>query len=376
MAIEKKIDLDELESGVSMPDGTEELEVEVTDDAELEAAEAMGLLEDEEVLEDEFTANLAELMSDEDLELISGELLEGFERDKESRHEYDNIAEEGVTLLGFQDEQGDEPFPGACSATHPVLAQAVVKFQAKTYKELFPTEGPVRTRIMGLDTMEKQEQATRVRQFMNWQTQIQMPEYGPELDRLLFYVSLYGTAFKKTYWDPTLQRARTEYIKASDFYVDYYASDLETAERFTHKYVLSKNEIRKLQIAGMFRDIDVMETEIDEDAATETANEAVGRSRPGQIDDEVEILEMHANIDLPGFENEDGLKLPYIVHMTKDQQVLSIRRNWDEEDMLMKKKMYFTHYTMIPGLGFYDSRHTVFVYLPLMSLSHQVSGGK
>ena len=174
--------------------------------------------------------------------------------------------------------------------------------------------------------MEKQEQATRVRQFMNWQTQIQMPEYGPELDRLLFYVSLYGTAFKKTYWDPTLQRARTEYIKASDFYVDYYASDLETAERFTHKYVLSKNEIRKLQIAGMFRDIDVMETEIDEDAATETANEAVGRSRPGQIDDEVEILEMHANIDLPGFENEDGLKLPYIVHMTKDQQVLCITR--------------------------------------------------
>ena len=177
--------------------------------------------------------------------------------------------------------------------------------------------------------MQKQEQASRVRQFMNWQTQIQMPEYGPELDRLLFYVSLYGTAFKKTYWDPTLQRARTEYIKASDFYIDYYASDLETAERFTHRYVLSQNEVRKLQLAGMFRDIEVMETEIDEDAATETANEIVGRNQPGQLDDEVEILEIHANIDLPGFENEDGLKLPYIVHMTKDQQVLCIRRNWD-----------------------------------------------
>ena len=353
MAIEKQIDLDEVISGVRMPDELQEVEVELTDEAELEAAEAMGLLDEEEMMEDEFDANLAELISEEDLQLVANDLIDGYERDKESRSDYDNIAEEGVTLLGFTDEQGDEPFPGACGATHPVLAQAVVKFQAKTYKELFPTEGPVRTRLIGVDTLQKQEQASRVRQFMNWQTQIQMPEYGPELDRLLFYVSLYGTAFKKTYWDPTLQRARTEYIKASDFYIDYYASDLETAERFTHRYVLSQNEVRKLQLAGMFRDIEVMETEIDEDAATETANEIVGRNQPGQLDDEVEILEIHANIDLPGFENEDGLKLPYIVHMTKDQQVLCIRRNWDEEDMLMKKKMYFTHYTMIPGLGFY-----------------------
>ena len=360
MAIEKQIDLEEAITSVKMPTAdnierldTGEVEVEVADDATLEAAEAMGFLDEEEQLTEEFDANLAEQMPEEDLQFIANELYEGFTKDKDSRQEYDDIAEEGVTLLGFKDDQGGEPFPGACNATHPVLAQAVVKFQAKTYKELFPTEGPVRTRIIGLDTMQKQEQANRVRQFMNWQTQIQMPEYGPELDRLLFYVSLYGTAFKKTYWDPTQQRACTEFVKSSDFYVNYYASDLENAERYTHKYTLSKNQVKKLQLAGMFRDLDVMETPIDESSATESENEIVGRAKPGMAEDEVEILEVHANIDLPGFEDENGLKLPYIVHMTTDEQVLCIRRNWNEDDILQKKKMYFTHYTMIPGLGFY-----------------------
>ncbi len=360
MAIEKQIDLEEAITSVQMPTAnnierldTGEVEVEVADDATLEAAEAMGLFDEQEQLTEELDANLAEQMPEEDLQFVANELYDGFTKDKDSRQEYDDIAEEGVTLLGFKDDEGGEPFPGACSATHPVLAQAVVKFQAKTYKELFPTEGPVRTRIIGMDTMQKQEQANRVRQFMNWQTQIQMPEYGPELDRLLFYVSLYGTAFKKTYWDPTQQRACTEFVKASDFYVNYYASDLENAERYTHKYTLSKNQVKKLQLAGMFRDLDVMETPIDESSATESENEIVGRAKPGMAEDEVEILEVHANIDLPGFEDEDGLKLPYIVHMTTDEQVLCIRRNWDEDDMLQKKKMYFTHYTMIPGLGFY-----------------------
>ena len=360
MAIEKQIDLEEAITSVKMPSAdnierldTGEVEVEIADDATIEAAEAMGFFDEEEQLTEEFDANLAEQMPEEDLQFVANELYEGFTKDKDSRQEYDDIAEEGVTLLGFKDDEGGEPFPGACSATHPVLAQAVVKFQAKTYKELFPTEGPVRTRIMGMDTMQKQEQANRVRHFMNWQTQVQMPEYGPELDRLLFYVSLYGTAFKKTYWDPTQQRACTEFVKSSDFYVNYYASDLENAERYTHKYTLSKNQVKKLQLAGMFRDLDVMETPIDESSATESENEIVGRAKPGMAEDEVEILEVHANIDLPGFEDEDGLKLPYIVHMTTDEQVLCIRRNWNEEDLLKKKKMYFTHYTMIPGLGFY-----------------------
>jgi hypothetical protein len=209
MAIEKKIDLTDAITSVKMPgvdEVDESIEVEVEDPQALEIAKAMGLdEEEEEELTDEFDENLAELMSEEDLQEVANELYDGYTRDKDSRQEYDNIAEDGVTLLGLKDSPGNEPFPGACNATHPVLAQAVVKFQAKTYKELFPTEGPVRTRIIGVETQQKMEQANRVRQFMNWQTQVQMPEYGPELDRLLFYVALYGTAFKKNFWDPTLQ---------------------------------------------------------------------------------------------------------------------------------------------------------------------------
>ena len=321
----------------------------------MEEAKAMGLFDDEDLPMDvqAHDANLAEILEDSDLRLIGRELQDSFERDKDSREEYDAIAEEGVDLLGFKSEDSDEPFPGAASASHPVLAQAVVKFQAKAYKELFPTEGPIRTRIVGSQTPQKMEQANRVRHFMNYQTQIQMPEYGPELDRLLFYVSLYGSAFKKTYWDISLQRPRTEYIKTQDFYIDYYASDLETAERFTHKYSMSMNEIKKYQMNGTFRDIDVQESSPSESNAEDASNEVLGITKPFGETERVEILEMHVNLDLPGFEDPNGLKLPYIVHMTDEGVVLAIRKNWNEDDVKKEKKMYFTHYYMIPGLGFY-----------------------
>ena len=211
------------------------IEVTLPEDQALMEAEAMGML-DEDMLgnpETDFDANLVEFMDDKDIVDTALELFEGYTIDKESREEYDVIAEDGVNLLGLQYEENSEPFPGACGVTHPVLAQAVVKFQAKAFKELNPTEGPVRTRIMGVQTEPKMQQANRIRNFMNWQTQIQMPEYGPELDRLLFHVALYGSAFKKTYWDVTLNRPMTQYVKAQDFYIDYYASNLETAERFT-----------------------------------------------------------------------------------------------------------------------------------------------
>ena len=332
------------------------IEVTLPEDQALMEAEAMGML-DEDMLgnpETDFDANLVEFMEERDIVDVGLELFEGYTIDKESREEYDVIAEDGVNLLGLQYEESSEPFPGACGVTHPVLAQAVVKFQAKAFKELNPTEGPVRTRIMGVETEPKMQQANRIRNFMNWQTQIQMPEYGPELDRLLFHVALYGSAFKKTHWDLTLNRPMTQYVKAQDFYIDYYASNLETAERFTHKYSMSTNQIKKLQVAGVFADIDYMQDlPIDESAAQETADEAVGLRRPSQNLDRVEILEIHADIDLPGFENEDGIKLPYIVYMTADQKIFSIRRNWNQEDPLQRKKQYFTHYTMIPGLGFY-----------------------
>jgi len=361
MAIEKRIELEEDAISADIPTSDDitamedgGAEVTLTDQTEIDEAEAMGLLDQQPMMETSHDANLVEVMEESDIQAVSQELLEGFDRDKQSREEYDEIAEDGINLLGLQYDDSAGSFPGSSGVTHPVLAQAVVKFQAKAYKELFPTEGPVRTRIMGTQTQEKLDQANRVRQFLNWQTQTQMPEYGPELDKMLFHVALYGTSFKKTYFNPALQRPITEFIKAQDFYVDYYASDLETAERYTHKYLISKNEIKKMQLAGVFRDMDIdVDYTIEQTSADELSDETVGSSKPGENDDYANILEMHVNIDLPGFEDQDGIKLPYIVHMTEDGDVLAIRRNYDAEDMMRKKKMYFTHYTMIPGLGFY-----------------------
>jgi len=361
MAIEKRIQLEDdaisaeiptSEDITAMEDGG--AQVTLTDQTEIDEADAMGLLDEEPMMDTEHDANLADVMEDAEVQAVAQELLEGFDRDKQSREEYDEIAEDGINLLGLQYDDSAGSFPGSSGVTHPVLAQAVVKFQAKAYKELFPTEGPVRTVIMGTQTQEKLDQSNRVRQFLNWQTQTQMPEYGPELDKMLFHVALYGTSFNKTYFNPALQRPVTEFIKAQDFYIDYYASDLETAERYTHKYLISKNEIKKMQLAGVFRDVDVdVDYTIDQTSADELSDETVGSSKPGENDDYASILEMHVNIDLPGFEDPDGIKLPYIVHMTEDGEVLAIRRNYDAEDMMRKKKMYFTHYTMIPGLGFY-----------------------
>ena len=264
MAIEKRIELEDDAISANMPsdqDVTETpdcgAEITLTDQQEIDEATAMGLMDEEPMMMGDFDANLAETMSEAEIQEVSKNLQEGYDRDKASREEYDEIAEEGIELLGLKYDEGAGAFPGASGVTHPVLAQAVVKFQAKAYKELFPTEGPVRTRIMGTQTQPKLEQANRVRQFLNWQTQIQMPEYGPELDKMLFHVALYGTAFKKTSFNPALQRPVTEFIKAQDFFVDYFASDLETAERYTHKYLISKNEIKKMQIAGMFLDVDI-----------------------------------------------------------------------------------------------------------------------
>ena len=362
MAIEKVITPDLETPSIQIPtdediqlDEAGNAEVTLQDDQALAEAEAMGLMDDMEMpMATEHDANLVEFMDDNEIAEFADDMFEGYQTDKEARGEYDEIAEDGVNLLGLSYDDSSQPFPGACGSTHPVLAQSVVKFQAKAFKELFPTEGPVRTRIMGVQSDQKLQQANRVRDFMNWQTQVQMPEYGPELDRLLFHVALYGSAFKKTYWDATSNRPRTEYVKAQDFYVDYYASNLETAERFTHKYTLSSNQIKKLQIAGLFADIEYSDdAEISESEAENAANEAVGLSKPGNNNDRVEILEMHVEADVPGFEDESGINLPYIVYMTADQKVLSIRRNWDEEDPFKKKKLYFTHYTMIPGLGFY-----------------------
>tara|TARA_R110000823_G_scaffold288766_2_gene407156 strand:+ start:14024 stop:16423 length:2400 start_codon:yes stop_codon:yes gene_type:complete len=334
----------------------EEFEIEIDDDDVTE--DDFG---DLEVVEKAFSDNLAEAIAMEEegesiLEDLASELIELYESDVESRSDWEQISKEGVELLGLKIETMDQPFAGACGAHHPLLAQSVVKFQAKAYRELFPTGGPVRTRIMGAQTPEREDQAKRVREFMNFQTTIQMPEYGPQLDRLLFYTGLYGSGFKKTYQDPVLGRPASRFVRANDFVINYYATDLETCERYTHKMTLSHNDIRRYEIAGIYRPLDYKDPEqieISEDV--QINDESHGASQPEHSPtDPFVFLEMHVNINLDGYENEEGLQLPYIVTINEDEQkIVSIRRNWKEEDKSFTKRVWFTHYCLIPGLGFY-----------------------
>ena len=346
------LNLDLTDEELNPEDAVEDIEFDLTDVGEEDddLADDMALPEEESHM-----SNLAELIDEDTLTEIATTLLESYGDDVSSREEWSSIATTGVDLLGFSIEERSEPFPGACGASHPVLAQSVVKFQAKAIKELCPSTGPVRTQIMGIQTPEKQQQANRVRDFMNYQTTLQMPEYRMQLDKLLFYTALYGSGIKKTYWDNDLGRPKTVFVKAEDFVIDYYATDLESAERYTHRYLMSPNELRKAQVSGEFRDV-----EVDEPADPEIQDEALdsdelhGRSQPNATNGQHTILEMHVNINLPGFEDENGIADPYVVVINKDDdQILSIYRNWKEEDGKRKKRLWFTHYCFIPGLGFY-----------------------
>jgi hypothetical protein len=334
----------------------EEIEIELDeDDPDFE--------EEIEVIEEAFEDNLAEAIAMEEggeaiLEALASELMEQYENDVESRSEWEQISKSGVELLGLKIEEMDQPFAGACGAHHPLLAQSVVKFQAKAYRELFPTGGPARTRIMGAQTPEREDQAKRVRDFMNYQTTIQMPEYGPQLDRLLFYTALYGSGFKKTFYDPALGRSTSRFVRANDFIIDYYATDLDTCERYTHKFSLTNNEVRRHEIEGFYRPLDYKDPEQKEITEDVQANdESHGRDQPSASSaDPHNFLEMHVNVNLEGYENEEGLQLPYIVTINEDEnKVVAIRRNWKEEnkDGRFTKRVWFTHYCLIPGLGFY-----------------------
>lgn len=340
-------------------------ELEISDEEEIEVEiedEDSDLLEDEEEgeeVEEGFLDNLAERIDEETLDALSDELIELYKVDKESRAEWDSIAADAIKQLGFSSEETDVPFPGACEVTHPMLAQSVVKFQAKAFRELFPSQGPVRTRIMGDKTREREQQAFRVRDYMNYQTTVLMSEYGPELDRLLFSTALYGSAFKKTYYDATMDRPVSKFIKAEDFVIDYFTESLETSPRYTHKYEINRDTIVRHQVAGVWRDIELSDKySIDETSEIrEVEDEVQGRKRPAYsvTDDEMHlILEMHVDLDLPGYEHEDGLRLPYIVTIDKNSgKILAIYRNWKEGDPKFKKRVWFTHYCFVPGLGFY-----------------------
>jgi len=305
-------------------------------------------------------ANLADHLPDDILGRLSSNLFQNYQDYKNSRKEWENSYKTGLDLLGFKYENRTEPFSGASGATHPVLAEAVTQFQALAYKELLPADGPVRTQIIGIPTPEKTQQSNRVKDFMNYQLMDQMKEYEPEFDQMLFYLPLAGSAFKKVYYDEVLQRAVSKFVPADDLIVPYTATSLDDAEAIIHRIKISENELRKQQVAGFYRDIDLKPGQLNEDELQQKENELEGRTRSKE-EDVFNLLECHVNLDLEGFEDinpEDGeptgIKLPYIVTIEENsREILSIKRNYEVDDPQKSKVQYFVHFKFLPGLGFY-----------------------
>jgi hypothetical protein len=304
--------------------------------------------------------NLAELLPEEILMPLGSELYQNYSDYKSSRQDWEQSYIKGLDLLGFKYEQKTEPFQGASGATHPVLAEAVTQFQALAYKELLPAQGPVRTQTVGAPSPEKSSQAERVKEFMNYQLMDQMPEYETEFDQMLFYLPLSGSAFKKVYYDELLGRAVSKFVPADDLIVPYTATSLDDAESMIHRIRTSGNDLRKQQVGGFYRDIDLTPGYENETALDKKEHELEGIRQTGKPEDVFTLLECHVNLDIEGFEDRGpdgettGIKLPYIVTIEENsRQVLSIRRNYEVGDALRKKISYFVHFKFLPGLGFY-----------------------
>jgi hypothetical protein len=303
-------------------------------------------------VDDEFNANLAEDMDEGQLTELSGDLIGEFDADINSRKDWLTTYVDGLELLGLKVEDRTEPWPGACNVYHPLMTEALVKFQAETMMETFPAAGPVKTVIVGKQTREKEEAAERVKDDMNYQLTDMMPEYRPEHERMLWGLGLSGNSFKKVYYDPNIERQVSMYVPAEDIVVPYGASNLETAERVTHVMRKTKNELHRLQVAGFYRDVDLGEPFLDIDEAEKKIAEKLGFN-PTE-DDRFKILEMHVNLDLENGDSEDGIALPYVVTIEKGTgTILAIRRNWNPDDKLKAKRQHFVHYGYIPGFGFY-----------------------
>tara|TARA_R100001443_G_scaffold2884_1_gene9478 strand:- start:7109 stop:9601 length:2493 start_codon:yes stop_codon:yes gene_type:complete len=306
--------------------------------------------------------NLAELLPDSILEPLGSELMGNYTDYRESRREWERSYAKGLDLLGFQFEQRTQPFQGASGATHPVLAEAVTQFQSQAYKELLPANGPIRTQILGMATPQKQDQATRVKDFMNYQLMDVMKEYEPEFDQMLFYLPLAGSTFKKVYYDDLMGRAVSKFVPADDLVVPYSATSLEDAEAICHVLKISENDLRKQQVGGFYRDIEIYAPYAEESEVKKKERELEGTSATGyQKDNKIyTLIECHVDLDLEGFEDrgEDGMptgiKLPYIVTIdSSSRKVLSIRRNFKVDDPKKLKTQYFVHFKFLPGLGFY-----------------------
>ena len=326
-------------------------------DIEIELAPE-GEMAVEVLAQEDFGENLAEIISERVLATLGSELIDSFEDDVDSRKDWIQTYVDGLELLGLKIEERSEPWEGACGVYHPILAEAVVKFQAETIMETFPASGPVRTQIIGKETPVKKEAATRVEEDMNYQITDVMVEFRPEHERMLWGMGLSGNGFKKVYEDPQLGRQVSMYVPADDLVVPYGASNLETAERITHVMRKTENEMRKLQVSGFYRDVDLGDPINTLDEIEKKIAEKLGFK--ASTDDRFKILEMHVDLDLEGFEHTDedgeptGIALPYVVTIEKNTAtILSIRRNWKEDDEKHEKRQHFVHYGYIPGFGFY-----------------------
>ena len=334
-----------------------QIEIEDPEDVSLTIGDmTLDLMPDES--DEDFNENLAEQLSDSQLQTIADELTADYEDDVASRKDWIQTYVDGLELLGLKIEERAEPWQGACGVYHPLMSEALVKFQSETMMSTFPAAGPVKTQIIGKETPEKKDAALRVQEDMNYQLMDVMSEYRPEHERMLWGLGLSGNAFKKVYYDPALDRQVSIFVPAEDIVVPYGASDLQSAERITHVMRKTENELRRLQIAGFYRDIDLGEPANTLDEVEKAIAEKLGFR--ATTDDRYKILEIQAYLDLEGFEDVDddgeptGIALPYIVTIEKgSNEVLSIRRNWDEDDKTKAKRQHLVHYGYVPGFGFY-----------------------
>jgi hypothetical protein len=361
MSIEKSLNpapegIESIIEGLGEPDL--EIEIEDPESVRIKMGEMEIELEPGDETDEDFNANLAELMGDEELALIASELIGDFDEDVAARKDWIQTYVDGLELLGMKLEERAEPWEGACGVYHPLLSEALVKFQSETMMSTFPAAGPVKTQIIGKETPGKKDAAKRVQQDMNYQLTDVMKEYRPEHERMLWGLGLSGNAFKKIYFDPNLDRQASIFVPSEDMVVPYGASDLESAERVTHVMRKTENELRKLQVAGFYQDIDLGEPNNTLDEVEKKIAEKLGFKATS--DSRYKLLEMHVNLDLPGFEHQDkdgmdtGIALPYVVTLEKgSSQILSIRRNWQPEDETYAKRQHFVHYGYVPGFGFY-----------------------
>ena len=307
--------------------------------------------------EEEFYRNLAEELDDETLSDIANKVIDSFTADKDSRTEWESMFERGFDLLGLKLEETAEPFQGACTAVHPVLIESAVKFQSKATQELFPPAGPIRTQIIGESTPDKEAQAQRIKSFMNYQVTELMPEYFDEFERMLFHLPLIGSAFKKIYFDASLNRPVSEFVPIDQFYVSYYATDLRRADRYTHVIYRSPIEMQRDIAAGMYCDVELPEPlNPPQTALGRKVDTIMGLSPSVKTDPQYVLLEQHCYLDLPEqfTKGANGLSLPYIVTVDQEsRKVLSVRRNYDQKDKRREKRIFFTHYRFVPGFGFY-----------------------